>query len=244
MPRLPRLLPALLLASMLLTACAGGGIAEPDPWQTLNRGTYAVNERLDRYLLRPVARVYAFVPQFMQRGIGNFFNNVGEPYTVVNDVLQAKPVKALRDSGRFAVNTTVGLGGLFDPATKLGLVREPEDFGQTLAVWRVPAGPYLVLPLLGPSSVRDAIGRAPAWLGGDPVGYLDTPARWYVRGLAVVDVRAGLLGFDQLLAQQPDAYAFVREAYLQNRQLRVRDGAADTKAAELDDELLDLLDEE
>lgn len=234
---------ALLLA--LLMSPGHAQEADPDPWQWLNRKTYAFNVQLDRYLLRPAARVYKHVPVPVRRSVSNFFDHLGEPYTVANDLLQGKPGKALRDTGRFTINTILGFGGLFDPATEIGFPREPEDFGQTLAVWGVPDGPYLVLPLFGPSSLRDAVGLAPGVAVGDPLSQWERePERWYAQGLSLVDTRTQLLGYDKVLEQQPDPYLFVRQAYLNRRMQMVNDSAEDADAAHLDDELLDLLDEQ
>ena len=162
-----------------------------------------------------------------------------EPYTLLNDLLQAKFRKAGRDSARFFINTTIGVFGLFDPATHFGLQSQPEDFGQTLAVWGAPPGAYVVLPFFGPSNARDAFSRLPEFGGSDAVNHVDkTETRWGAIGLRLVNARADLLGLDEVLELQPDQYLFLRENYRMRRAAQIRDGAAD---ADEDDALEDAL---
>lgn len=199
--------------------------ATNDPFEGLNRGVFVFNTFLDRYLFRPVARGYVkVVPTGARTSVSLFFSNLFYPKTIVNQFLQGKPREGAADLGRFLINTTVGLGGLFDPATEMGFVRHDEDFGQTLGSWGLGSGPYLVLPLLGPSSLRDAPARVVDY-PLNPAGHLDDDDVELALGLtSSVSTRANLLGFDRLLEESFDPYAFLREAYLQNRAAAVSDG--------------------
>lgn len=195
----------------------------PDPWETFNRKVFAFNDTADRYVLAPVARGYqAVTPDFVDQGVTNFFSNLGEVPSAINSVLQWKWKRAGRTTGRFFLNTTVGILGLFDVATKLGIEEHDEDFGQTLAVWGVDSGPYIVLPFLGPSTVRDGLSLAvDAQL--DPLGYHeDVPERNTARGISLIDVRADLLQAEALITG--DKYTFFRDAYLQRRASDIVDG--------------------
>ncbi|KGE76835.1 MULTISPECIES: MlaA family lipoprotein [Halomonas] len=218
---------AALCALSLLTGCAttsGVDDAHPDdPWEGFNRGVFAFNETLDRYALKPVAQGYRFVtPDPVQTGVGNFFSNLGEIGNTVNSLLQAKPANAGISTGRFLVNSTVGVLGFFDVASRMDLVGREEDFGQTLAVWGVGEGPYLVLPLLGPSTVRDTAGL-PVDMYTDPVTYVEEDkVRYGLRGLDVIDTRAGLLDQEELI--RGDRYSFIRDSWLQRRRFEVNDG--------------------
>ncbi len=197
-----------------------------DPFERFNRGTQRFNDALDRAVLRPVATGYhKHVPRVIRTGVSNLLGHLEYTTTIVNDLLQLKIVDAGADIGRFALNSTLGIGGLLDPATRVGIPRHDEDFGQTLGRWGVPAGPYLVLPLLGPSSLRDA----PA-LAADAQTDLrvqldfDTETRIALGVLTVVDGRASLLGADETLDSAFDRYAFIRNAWQQRREYLVRDG--------------------
>lgn len=238
----------LLFGMLLLSGCAGAPQPEAasarayndnDPWIRANRKILDFNLAVDRIALKPAAKVYAKLPQPVQNGAGNFFANLWLPATVLNDLLQGKLAAAGRDSARFLINTLLGAGGLMDVATALDFPPHREDFGQTLAVWGVPPGPYLVLPLLGPSNLRDAFGLVPQ-NAVDGVSVLESPARSYARGVRLLDARADLLGLDETLALQPDAYLFLREGYRQRRAQLIHDGpppgAPDD--AQLIDELL------
>ncbi|HET6303214.1 MAG TPA: VacJ family lipoprotein [Myxococcota bacterium] len=213
-------------AALGALALAGLGCAStPDPWEGMNRGTFWFNERVDRAVLEPVATGWDWIlPERVQTSVSNFFDNLFVPIVFVNDLFQAKPVAASQDVGRFVVNTTAGVAGFFDVASRIGIPENDEDFGQTFGRWGCPPGPYLVLPLLGPSSVRDAFGRV-----GDSAstiyGYF---VPWAVTaGLTTVDtvnVRAALLEeIRQDREESLDFYVFVRNAYLENREHRVRD---------------------
>jgi len=216
---------ALLILS--LAGCATTGPATPgDPFERWNRGVHRFNDAIDRGVLKPVARRYRkSVPQVVRTGVSNVLTNLAYPTTIVNDLLQLKLKDTLSDLGRFALNSTLGLGGLLDPASRVGLARNDEDFGQTLGRWGVPAGPYVVLPLLGPSTLRDA----PAFAVDTQTDLrsqldLETAERASLAVLSVVDRRAGLLQFDDSISRAFDPYAFVRDAWLQRREYKVRDG--------------------
>jgi phospholipid-binding lipoprotein MlaA len=201
--------------------------APQDPWESWNRGVYKVNDKLDRAIAKPVARTYVrVVPSPIRTGVTNFFANLNTPTVLINDALQGKFLAAANDLGRFVLNSTVGIGGILDPATPAGLAHNEEDFGQTLGHWGVHPGPFVELPLLGPSDLRDA-----------PAKIVDTytnPRQYihnnYVKyGLylpALVDARAALLPLDETLKHVYDPYAFIRDAYLQRRAYLVSDGKA------------------
>lgn len=213
----------LLITVSLLVSLSAGAAQEDDPWMGFNKATYRFNEAADRYVLRPVANTYVkVVPGFARQGVGNFFGNLDDVNNSVNNLLQGKPVQAVSDIGRILINTTVGLGGLFDPASGIGLRKHNESFGQTLSVWGVPKGPYLVLPLLGPSTLTDAFSR-PVDSALDPVPYLypvDHRNRLLVTRL--VDQRARLFAAESVVFG--DRYIFVRDAYLQRREYLAKDG--------------------
>ncbi len=218
---------AALCGLTLLTGCAttsGMDDANPDdPWEGFNRGVFAFNETLDRYALKPAAQGYRFVtPDPVETGVGNFFSNLGEIGTTLNSLLQAKPGNAGIATGRFLINSTVGVLGFFDVASHLDLVGREEDFGQTLAVWGVGEGPYVVLPLLGPSTVRDAAG-IPVDAYADPLTYVEEDeVRYSLFALDVIDTRAGLLDQEKLI--RGDRYSFIRDSWLQRRRFEVNDG--------------------
>jgi phospholipid-binding lipoprotein MlaA len=221
-----------LLVVALLPACATlPPDAKPDPrdrFERVNRGIYSFNSALDRNLARPAAKAYvAATPAPVRTGIGNFFSNLGYTKVMINDLLQGKVGYFFADTARLLVNTTIGIGGLFDPASQLGLQERDEDFGQTLGTWGMPSGPFLMLPLLGPSTVRDTVGLV-ADRFSEPDTYL--VKTWHGRiGLTVgslLDSRASLLGTDEMLAQSFDPYAFMRNAYLQRRDYQIKDGAS------------------
>ena len=195
-----------------------------DPWEGFNRAVFRFNDTMDRWVLKPVATSYRQItPIFMQRGIGNFFGNLREVTNSFNSVLQWKWGQAGNDAGRFVVNTTVGVAGLFDVAQHWGLeANDGEDFGQTLAVWGVPSGPYVVLPLLGPSTVRDVPGRA-VDVYTDPMYYIDhDPTKYVFVFTDLVQTRASLLEAESLL--KGDRYVLLRDAYLQRREFLINDG--------------------
>jgi phospholipid-binding lipoprotein MlaA len=209
----------------LLGGCASTGDPR-DPLEPLNRGVYKFNDGVDHLIVKPAAEFYSVVvPQFVRRGVSNFFSNLDDVIVALNNLLQGKLVQAGSDVARFAVNTTVGVLGLFDVASHVGLEKHNEDFGQTLGYWGIRDGPYLVLPLLGPSSARDAVG----WVGDIyawPGTYVEpTRDRNIVAGLRFFDARYQLLGASRILETAAiDPYTFVRDAYLQRRRSLVYDG--------------------
>jgi phospholipid-binding lipoprotein MlaA len=197
--------------------------ADEDPWEGVNRVIYTFNDTLDTYALKPLAQGYQFItPQFLEDGIHNMFNNIGDVRNFANDVLQAKPHAAGVDTARLLLNTTLGVAGFFDVGTKMGLQRNDEDFGQTLGYWGVPSGPYVMLPFFGPSTVRDGLAKYPDTYDA-PYRYMnDISARNTIQGVDVVDTRASLLSSEKLITG--DKYIFIRNAYLQNREFKVKDG--------------------
>lgn len=217
----------ILAGAMTLSGCASFRTAAPgDPIEPINRGIYSFNSTFDHYLLKPIAKGYdAVVPSLVKTGVSNVFQNMSDAQSLVSDALQLKGTKFGDDLGRVMLNTTFGIGGMFDLATQLGIERGNEDIGQTLGYWGIGAGPYLVIPFLGPSSLRDAVGRF-----GDskvnPLSYVSSvPVRNSLTGLGVVDARVGLFPAEDLLNQASlDKYTFLRSAYLQRRQSLVLDG--------------------
>ena len=197
-----------------------------DPWEGFNRGVFGFNETLDRYALKPVAQGYkAVTPDLVETGVSNFFGNLADIGSIMNNLLQLKGNAAGQDLGRVIFNTTVGLGGIIDVATPMGLPEHKEDFGQTLGHWGVESGPYLVLPFLGPSNVRDGISKIPDSMV-DPVGEVNPiRTRNQLYALRIVDTRAQLLAAEQLLTG--DRYTAIRDAYMQRREFLVNDGQAE-----------------
>ncbi|WP_370686803.1 MULTISPECIES: MlaA family lipoprotein [Pseudomonas] len=197
--------------------------AEDDPWESINRPIFTFNDTIDTYALKPLAQGYqAVTPQFLEDGIHNFFRNIGDVGNLANDILQAKPHAAAVDTARLLMNTTIGVAGFFDVGTKMGLQRNDEDFGQTLGYWGVGSGPYVMLPFFGPSTLRDAPAK---YVDSFTDGYRyvnDVPVRNSVFALEVVDTRASLLSSEKLISG--DKYTFIRNAYLQNREFKVKDG--------------------
>lgn len=221
--------PALLasaLALAALTGCATGPDANPqDPLEPFNRGVYRFNDAVDTAVLKPVATVYKDVtPSPVQTGVNNFFNNLGDLWSAANAGLQLRPREATENLMRFSVNSVFGLAGVLDIATEMGIPRTRLDFGQTLGRWGAPSGAYLVLPIFGPSSVRDGTGLA-VDMSVDPVsGMNDVSARNSLTALRVVDTRAGLLRASSLLEEAAlDKYSFTRDLYLNRRQSQIDD---------------------
>ncbi len=218
----------LSLCLLLLCGCATlpSGQRNPrDPWERMNRATYTFNDKFDKAIARPVARGYRKVtPRFVQTGIRNVFDNVDTTIVMVNDLLQGQFTPLVSDTARLLVNTTIGIGGLFDPATKMGLEKNDRDFGQTLGKWGVKSGPYLVVPFLGPSDVRDIFGKV-ADSYSTPRTYIHSIYWRYGLWLVEkVDARSRLLDTTELLDRAYDPYAFLRNAYLQHRDFKVNGG--------------------
>lgn len=229
----------ILLFPLLLVGCATGdrslnNARAVDPFENTNRAIYALNNRVDRVLFKPAAEIYREqLPQPFRVVVSNFFRNLAVPTTVLNDILQGKGGQTINDGARFAINTTLGVFGLFDIATSLGLAHHHEDYGQTLARWGIPDGPYLVLPLFGASNLRDTVGKLPALFLSDPLFIIsDEPylggGRYGLlhagfRTLHAIDLRAQLLSADPLIQIQLDPYLFLRETYRQRRLHAIND---------------------
>jgi len=200
-----------------------------DPWQGYNRGVYAFNDSLDKAILKPAAQGYQFIaPDFVETGVRNFFENIDDVSVAVNNLLQGKLNNSASDVGRVLVNSTIGVLGLFDVASSFGLRKHDEDFGQTLAVWGADAGPYIVWPFFGPSTLRDSPSIIVDDILLDPLTYVELHLgeRIAVVALDVVSVRAELLSLEETVNEiSTDQYAFIRDAYLDRRNFLVHDGA-------------------
>lgn len=193
-----------------------------DPWERYNRRMHRFNMAVDRGVARPLATAYTkVVPSTARLGVTNFFDNLGTPLTLVNQLLQGHPVYAAQSLGRFVMNTTLGMAGLFDPASAVGIPRRSEDFGQTLGTWGWRNSRYLELPLFGPRTVRDTVGLA----GDLPLSWIrhvdDGNARFALQGLQLVDTRAQLMSLDSMRDQAPDEYALTRDAWMQRRNYQI-----------------------
>lgn len=226
MSKLLRAAPLLLALAVAGCASAPGRTTNRDSIEGFNRGVYKFNDTIDRAALKPVAKGYRKVtPQFVRTGVGNVLSNLEYPGTFINQFLQGKVLLGLKDTGRFLINSTLGVAGIFDVATPLGLEKNDEDFGQTMAVWGVPSGPFLNLPLFGPSSMRDAPSRVVDWFT-TPLQYTDLPweAEWSVRIINPIHTRSELLPLDETLKRTYDPYTFIRDAWVQQREFNIFDG--------------------
>ena len=227
--RRPPALAALMAAGLILSGCASAPpdsvTQTQDPWEKFNRGVYAFNDKLDKAVARPVAGAYnRAMPAPARSGFHNMLSNLGEPVTMVNDTLQGKLMQALKDTGRFIINSTVGLLGFFDVAQHVGLPDHKEDLGQTLAVWGVPSGPYLVIPVLGPSTVRDAASLYPDYYTNPLKNNMPPRYKNATTIAGMIDTRAGLMDANSSIDSAYDPYAFVRDAYIQHRRYEIYDG--------------------
>jgi phospholipid-binding lipoprotein MlaA len=236
---------SILALGLTLSACAAttpgtDRLAERDPWEGFNRAVWAVNRGADKVIAKPITKVYrAVTPKPARDGIRNVFANVEEPYSLINNVMQGKINRAFRNLGRFVINSTIGLGGLFDHARRMGIKPAQEDFGQTFAVWGANGGPYVMLPLLGPSTFRDSIGTGLAFVG-DPyqacLTYCGLPHRvpLGISAMQVISARSELIetGADNFLETSLDPYAAARSAFLQQRRAQILDQEGDEAAAE------------
>ena len=214
----------LLIVALMTNGCAHSPPDDPrDPLESVNRIVFSVNQVVDKYALRPAARGYVVVvPSPMRRGVNNFFANLFYPRVAISNLLQGKPKRAASDLARFLVNTTIGLVGIFDVATPLGLERHYEDFGQTFGVWGIGPGWYLVLPFYGPSTNRDLVGRV---VDGhlNPLVHTDRDTQIAAMVVYAIDKRSEFLGVDRLIEDAFDPYLFVRGAYLERREARIKD---------------------
>jgi phospholipid-binding lipoprotein MlaA len=198
---------------------------ESDPWEPMNRSLFSVNITIDKVTTKPLAKGYrAIIPGPARKGVSNFFRNLIAPRSAINNFLQGKPGRGASELGRFLINSTIGLGGLIDIATASGLEEYREDFGQTAAVWGIPDGPYVMLPILGPQTLRDAI-LSPVDIVVDPLfQYDNTSVRDKLYVLRLIDLRYRLLTTDKFLDDSKNPYVTLRESYLQNREFEVFDG--------------------
>jgi len=222
----------LMFSVILMTGCASTQqnerVAKIDPFEPMNRAVFSFNEVADDYVIKPIAQAYKFVlPEFVRTGVTNFFSNINDVLIAANNLLQGKPDNAANDIGRFLINSTIGILGLFDVATDMGLDKNKEDFGQTLGVWGLPDGPYVVLPFFGASNVRDTVGfvvdiETDFILNTDK---LNKDQKIGSTVLRVVNRRAELLDASQLLEDAAfDKYSFMRDGYLQRRRNQIYDG--------------------
>jgi phospholipid-binding lipoprotein MlaA len=220
----PAIRTLVLAVTLVLAGCATTSNPK-DPLEKFNRAMFSFNDTIDQAAVKPAAQVYSTLPTFLQTGIGNFFGNLGDVWTAANNFLQGKMADGWSDVMRVAVNTTMGLGGVLDIGSEAGLVKHKEDFGQTLGKWGVRSGPYVVLPVLGSSTLRDTFAT-PVDLYADPWLHKD-PVRWRNSGTVVrlLDQRAAVLDASNLVEEAAlDRYEFVRDAYLQRRESKIRDG--------------------
>lgn len=209
----------------LLGGCATTGNPK-DPIEGFNRAMFSFNEGLDQVVIKPVAQGYeAVLPRPVQTGVVNFFSNIADVFIAVNNLLQGKPAEAVSDGGRFLINTTIGILGIFDPASHMGLEKHEEDFGQTFGRWGVGDGAYVVIPVFGPRTVRDTVGLV-LDVAADPVSNIDyVPTRNSALALRLIDTRADLLPADKVIEEAAlDKYAYVRDGYLQRRRSLIHDG--------------------
>lgn len=219
----------LCITFLLSSGCATieGPPNPDDPYESFNRNMFAFNENVDKYAFKPVAKGYNYVmPNFANKAVTNFFNNIDDIVVFFNQLLQFKFADAAATSARFVYNSTFGLLGLIDFASDMGLPKQEEDFGQTLAVWGIDSGPYLVLPFIGPRTIRDTAGLAVDWTYFDPIFKRQTLEQSLVTlTIKYVDIRAGLLKASNILDDTvPDKYAFIRDAWMQRREYLIYDG--------------------
>ena len=210
-----------------------------DPFEDLNRVTFEFNEKLDENFLKPIAKTYSRFPPKIKLGVTNFFNNLEDVETSLNQFLQGKPKKSLNDITRFLINSTIGLVGFIDVASKIGLDRHEEDFGQTLAVWGVGSGPYIMLPALGPSTLRDTLSRPISSFSSITFHMTDTDVNIALKSIDAIETRERLLDVESLLSG--DRYSFVKDAYIQSISYEIKDGidVEDKFIDDMDDFLID-----
>ena len=220
----------LFMSACATTQAGPNGMADRDPHEGFNRDMWAVNQGIDTVAVRPVTEVYRFItPQPARRGISNVFRNLTEPWSFINNLLQGRPDRAIRNLGRFIINSTIGVGGLADHATDLGIAPADEDFGQTLAVWGVGDGGYVMNPFLGPSTQRDTFGTIvdfvanPVTIFFDRALNLTNTEQWAIRGMGIISTRSDLIdaGVDDFLDSSADPYAASRAAFFQQREAAI-----------------------
>jgi phospholipid-binding lipoprotein MlaA len=228
----------IMLVSLTFAGCASTNLpsqrSAADPWQGWNRKVYSFNDTIDGAVLKPVAKAYvAVVPSPVRTGVHNFYGNFSDAWSAVNNLLQGKFSNSLQDLMRVQTNTIFGLVGLVDVASDLGLNRQGEDFGQTMGYWGVGAGPYMVLPLLGPSSLRESVAWPVDTMAAPAQAFQNQALKYTLTGVGVLNTRANLLGATSMVDQMAlDKYSFIRDAYLQRRRSLVFDGNEPEPAAE------------
>ena len=247
---MPATVRASLLSLCLLVLCGcatlpPGSRRDPrDPWERLNRTSYKVNDVLDRHIVKPVAKAYAKAPQPLRTGLGNFWDNLDYPVTITNDLLQGQIKAFVSDIARFVFNSTFGIAGFIDVASMgNGLPKNSRDFGQTMGKWGVPPGPYIMVPVFGPYTVRDGIGASTVDTLANPRTYTNF---WVATGLWAaegVDHRSRILYLDPMIQSAYDPYGFVRNAYLQNRDFMIHGGRS-TQEEEQEQKLLEQAEDE
>lgn len=226
---------AIIVTTLLISACTSTGTHPEDPYESLNRKTYRFNQAFDNTLLKPTAKVYHTVfPAPVRSGVNNFFNNINMIPTVANDLLQAEWGIALRDTWRFVINSSLGIGGLFDAADRCNLPPHSNDLGITFAKWGDVHSPYFIIPFLGPSTFRDGMGLMFNFALLTPYPYVDTTLMYSLMGVRYIDLRSQMLDTDPLLNEGLDKYAFMRDAYLQHRHYLITgEQAANTESEAL-----------
>jgi phospholipid-binding lipoprotein MlaA len=233
MKRTLTILGALLLSGCATTSDNYGKMSNTDTFEEMNRGVYRFNKTIDSVALRPVAVAYdKITPDVIDQGIGNFFSNLGEPSTIVNGLLQGKFRQAGQDTLRFLTNSTFGMLGFIDIAGEIGWEKNDEDFGQTLAVWGVESGTYIMLPFFGPTTFRNLPSKVVEYHLDPLKDMTNEMARYSLNGLNFINIRQGLLNYDELLDEALDEYTFVKDAYLKNREFKIYDGKPPMKPLE------------
>ena len=228
----------LIFALILLSGCSYQNelINDPmDPLEDRNRSIYAFNENLDEAIIEPAADGYAYIiPNFLQKGLNNFFDNINYPITIINQVLQGNIEKSLQDTLRFSVKTSIGIFGLFDPASSMGLPEHDEDFGQTLAVWGVKEGPYLMLPFIGPKTLRSLTGDLTDVLFNPLLNIDDTNLKIKTNLINILQDRSDLSGLEEELDNSFDPYQYIKDSYIQNRKYKIHNGNTSEDDIEID----------
>ena len=234
-----KIMEKIFISSLLLLAISINSDQVNDPFEEFNRKTFEFNENLDEKILRPVAKFYSNFPPKVKIGVTNFFNNLEDVETSVNQALQGKPNKSINDLTRFLINSTIGLAGFIDVASKIGLERHEEDFGQTLGVWGLGTGPYIMLPGLGPSTLRDTLSRPVSSFSSITFHMTDTDVNIALKTIDAIETRERLLDVESLLSG--DKYSFVKDAYIQSIAYEVKDGinVEDDFVDDMDDFLID-----
>ena len=206
-----------------------------DPLEDRNRSIYAFNENLDEAIIEPAADGYAYIiPNFLQKGLNNFFDNINYPITIINQVLQGNIEKSLQDTLRFSVNTSIGIFGFFDPASSMGLPEHDEDFGQTLAVWGVKEGPYLMLPFIGPKTLRSLTGDLTDVLFNPLLNIDDTNLKIKSNLINLLQDRSDLSDLEEELDNSFDPYQYIKDSYIQNRKYKIHNGNTSEDDIEID----------